>query len=90
MILRNTAPEKEMRKWSQVGETGVGCEKTLVLCLWGTGLFTEGVLEEWFFLVCFQSAFLLWNAEPIFQGARAASPREPQPCLRGLPPLRSF
>lgn len=59
-----------MRTWAQVGETDVEREKTLVLCVVGLECALDGVLEEWFFLVCFQSAFLLWNCELIFQGAR--------------------
>lgn len=30
---QKTLPEKEMRTWAQVGETDVGREKTLVLCV---------------------------------------------------------
>lgn len=73
-------PERVRTRWAKVDETDVGGEKTPVLRLWGAGLCAGGVLWGWTFLVCFQSAFLLRNANPIpgqrNQG-RAASPRKP-------------
>lgn len=73
-------PERVRGRRVKVGETDVGGGKTLVLRLWSAGLCAGGVLCGWTFLVCFQSAFLLRNADPIpgqrSQG-RAASHRKP-------------
>lgn len=80
MPILRTSPRKKGEGGSELGKQML--EVKSVLCLWGAGLCTGGVLGEWVFLVCFQSAFFLGNADPIpGQGSRgrAVSPRELQP-----------